>query len=156
MLLSSLSADGYVTDYGNSTQSNEAYVRHCFGNENDLCSHGSNSTSRRNLKERSQERSLEEFQLKERAKVTYEKVLPCLQRSRTMKKWGVDNFVFPDDAEEHYRDLIKKAEKFRVAKVHHYKGYKGKINFSAVEYSAIIYSFLDTCICTFLSISSVA
>ena len=78
-----------------------------------------NSHSRRNLNAQS---------LKERANSTYTKVLPCLQKAWMMKDWGVgDNWAFPDDAEEHFRDINKKAAIFRKAAMHYYSGYAGNV-----------------------------
>ena len=56
-------------------------------------------------------------ELKAEAKVTYSQVLPCILDSWMMKRRPNATFAFPDDAEEHYQDLIKKLGRFRQAKV---------------------------------------
>ena len=45
-----------------------------------------------------------------------------------MKDWGVgNNWTFPDDAEEHYKDINLKAAKFRTANIHDYAGFAGSL-----------------------------
>jgi len=56
-------------------------------------------------------------ELKAEAKVTYSKVLPCVLDSWMMRRRPNATFAFPDDADEHYQDLIKKMGRFRQAKV---------------------------------------
>lgn len=64
-------------------------------------------------------------ELKKIAKETYRKVLPCIMDSWMMKKRENVTFAFPDDADVHHEDLIKKMARFRTAKEHDYAGYGG-------------------------------
>jgi hypothetical protein len=59
------------------------------------------------------------------AQATYGKVLPCLKEAWMMKGKDTSNFKFPDDAEEHFKELKKATQQFRQAPVHEYSGYEG-------------------------------
>ncbi len=62
----------------------------------------------------------------QRANVTYGKVLPCIESAWMLAdKNEKRDWAFPTDAEEHYRDLLAKTEKFRTAPVHEYAHYEG-------------------------------
>jgi hypothetical protein len=64
-------------------------------------------------------------ELRRKAKITYDKVLPCINDAWMMKSWPAINFTFPSDAEEHYKDLNTRAARFRKANVHAYANYSG-------------------------------
>ena len=55
--------------------------------------------------------------------MTYKRILSCLLKSGLMR--DVSSFEYPDDAEEHYKDLLKKTENFRGIKIHSAGGYHG-------------------------------
>jgi hypothetical protein len=74
-------------------------------------------------------------ELKRKSKITYDKVLPCINVAWMMKSWAAINFTFPQDAEEHYKDLNNRAARFRRARVHAYANYSG----------LIIKAFIYTC-----------
>jgi hypothetical protein len=62
------------------------------------------------------------------ANATYAKVLPCLNDAWMMDTWKRnESWAFPDDAEEHYKDLTQKAARFRRAPIHNYAGYAGTV-----------------------------
>ncbi len=65
-----------------------------------------------------------DMELRRIANETYEKVVPCL-----LSAWMVEDknrvFAFPDDAEEHYQDLLALTDRFRSVPVHSYAGYNG-------------------------------
>lgn len=57
---------------------------------------------------------------------TYTKVIPCLERAWMLK--GYKNKIhwkFPDDAHEHYIELLKATKPYRRIQVHEYAGYEG-------------------------------
>jgi hypothetical protein len=63
--------------------------------------------------------------LKSRANVTYEKIMSCMKMSWIMGKKDPHKWRFPDDAEEHYREILNKTGSYRSAPVHEYAGYEG-------------------------------
>lgn len=56
---------------------------------------------------------------------TYRKVLPCLNGTWMYANKPPVHFEFPIDAEEHFKEIIKKTEPYRNAPVHSYAGYDG-------------------------------
>lgn len=59
------------------------------------------------------------------AKSTYSKALPCLFSSWMMAGKNQSEFLFPDDAETHYLEILQKTERFRSMPVHQYANYEG-------------------------------
>ncbi len=65
-------------------------------------------------------------EFKQIAKETYDKVIPCI----ITNSWMYENknhsqFLFPDDAEDHFLEIKRKTEEQRNAAVHKYAGYAG-------------------------------
>ena len=58
------------------------------------------------------------------ARSTYDKVIPCLESAWMLEDKKID-WQFPDDAEEHYQNIIRETAAFRKAPVHEYAGYEG-------------------------------
>lgn len=63
-------------------------------------------------------------QFLEIAKSTYQKIIPCIKNGR-FSNLDTSKWKFPDDAEEHYNDLLKKTEKFRGITPHTAAYYHG-------------------------------
>lgn len=59
-------------------------------------------------------------ELIDRRKTTYEHALSCIKNSKVVpaKTNPFPNWEFPEDAEAHYQDLLKKTEKFRHVPIH--------------------------------------
>lgn len=69
--------------------------------------------------------SAEFKKLKEIANITYSKVLPCIQTAWMMAGKETSDWVFPDDAEYHFEEILNRTAKFRTSPVHEYAGYEG-------------------------------
>lgn len=67
--------------------------------------------------------------VRERARLTYEKVAPCLLRAwmynDTYTNGQKVQLQYPTDAEEHYQVLLEKTKSFRTSSVHQYANYAG-------------------------------
>lgn len=65
-------------------------------------------------------------EFRELARATYEKVLPCIESAWMIQEADEKTqWSFPDDAQEHYEELLQITESFRHAPVHEYAGYEG-------------------------------
>lgn len=58
------------------------------------------------------------------AAVTYKKVLPCIERTWMLSNQHIE-WTYPDDAQEHYEEILRVTEQFRKISVHEYAGYEG-------------------------------
>jgi len=68
---------------------------------------------------------LNETQLAEVAKATYARLLPCILDNPNAPSLEKRNFVFPSDAEAHYKELLAKTSKWRNHPVHEVLGFRG-------------------------------
>jgi hypothetical protein len=59
------------------------------------------------------------------AKETYDKVLPCIKSTPTMKNKDVSNLKFPLDAEQHYKEILIQTKVMRNVPIHKAAGYGG-------------------------------
>jgi hypothetical protein len=59
------------------------------------------------------------------AKDTYAKVIPCIEGAKSRFKGEKRDWAFPEDAYEHYKDILEKTAKYRKTPVHEYAGYEG-------------------------------
>ncbi|KAJ1440256.1 hypothetical protein B484DRAFT_153623 [Ochromonadaceae sp. CCMP2298] len=66
------------------------------------------------------------LEFKEIARKTYSKVLPCVEGAwmYSDKKPTID-WQFPDDAQQHFEEILRVTEPYRQVSVHEYAGYEG-------------------------------
>ena len=91
------------------------------------------------LESSSSSSSSSSLDLKDIAKATYEKALPCLLSTWMMADRKPSEFQFPDDAEAHFKDILDKTARFRSMPIHSYANYDGPWleNIFVANYSAI-------------------
>ena len=60
------------------------------------------------------------------AKETYKKLAHCMDNAWMYSDKKIKtNWQFPDDAQQHYEQILKATEQFRKISVHEYAGYEG-------------------------------
>ena len=57
---------------------------------------------------------------------TIKKIAPCVEQAWMYSDKKIrPNWEFPDDAQQHYEQILKVTEQFRKISVHEYAGYEG-------------------------------
>lgn len=84
-------------------------------------------------------------EFKKIATLTYAKIIPCLEGTWMLSdRRGKIDWAFPDDAQEHFEQILAATEQYRKVSVHEYAGYEGPW----IE-NMFISKFIDIPLCKF-------
>jgi hypothetical protein len=69
--------------------------------------------------------SVEDDDLREKALLTYSKLLPCIMNNPMMINRSANEFEFPHDAHQHYKEVNEITKTLRGFRPHSFNSYSG-------------------------------